>query len=208
MNTKRSLFVLTLLLLATSLSYTGSRASAATGYTDVTVVQAKTMIDTNPSLVILDVRNQSEYVTGHIRNAVLIPLFQLNSSFDQLNPNDEILVCCKAGARSTTASQILVSNGFLHIYNMAGGITAWITEGYLTFVKYMSIQEAIDSANVGSTLYVSSGQYFEHLVLNKSLNLVGENRDTAIIDGMSNGTVVYVGSDNVSISDFKLQYSG
>ena len=45
-------------------------------------------------------------------------------------------------------------------------------------------------------------------MINKSINLVGENRETAIIDGMSNGTVVYVGSDNVSISDFKLQYSG
>jgi parallel beta-helix repeat protein len=148
-------------------------------------------------------------VTEHIRNAVLIPLFQLNSSLDQLNPNDEILVYCKAGARSTTASQILVANGFLHIYNMEGGITAW-TElaGYPVYVKYASIQEAVDNATEGSTLYVSSGLYYENLLINKSINLVGENRETAIIDGMSNGTVVYIGSDNVSVSDFKLEYSG
>ena len=166
------------------------------------------MIDSNPSLVVLDVRNQSEYVTRHIRNAVLIPLFELNSSLDQLNPNDEILVYCLAGARSTSASEILVANGFLHVYLMAGGITAWITEEFPTYVKYSSIQGAVDNATEGSTVYVSSGEYSENLAINKSINLVGENRKTAIINGMSNGTVVYVGSDNVSISDFKLQYSG
>jgi len=208
MKNVRLLVIVTLFLLSTSLVFWGSRASAATGYTVVTVIEAKTMIDSNPSLVVLDVRNQSEYVTMHVRNAVLIPLFELNSSLDQLNPNDEILVYCLAGARSTTASEILVANGFLHIYLMAGGITAWITEEFPTYVKYSSIQDVVDNATDGSTVYVSSGYYSENLVINKSINLVGENRETAIIDGMSNGTVVYVGSDNVSISDFKLQHSG
>lgn len=208
MKNVRLFVIVTLFLLSTPLVFWGSRASAATGYTVVTVIEAKTMIDSNPSLVVLDVRNQSEYVTMHVRNAVLIPLFELNSSLDQLNPNDEILVYCLAGARSTTASEILVANGFLHIYLMAGGITAWITEEFPTYVKYSSIQDVVDNATDGSTVYVSSGYYSENLVINKSINLVGENRETAIIDGMSNGTVVYVGSDNVSISDFKLQHSG
>jgi parallel beta-helix repeat protein len=191
-----------------SLIFGGSSITAATGYADVNVVQAKTMIDSNPSLVILDVRNQSEYVTGHIRNAKLIPLFLLNDSLNQLDPADEILVYCLVGSRSTSASEILVANGFLYIYNMAGGITAWITEGYPTYAKYSSLQGAVDNASDGSTLYVSSGVYSENLAINKSINLIGENRETTIIDGMSNGTVVYVGSDNVSVSDFKLQYSG
>jgi parallel beta-helix repeat protein len=208
MRNVRLFAIVTLFLLSTSLVFWGSRTSAATGYTNVNVVQAKTMIDSNPSLVVLDVRNQSEYVIGHIRNAVLIPLFELNSSLDQLNPNDEILVYCLAGSRSTSASEILVANGFLHIYNMAGGITAWITEEFPTYVKYSSIQGAVNNAPDGSNVYVSSGEYSENLVINKSINLVGENRETAIIDGMSNGTVVYVESDNVFISDFKLQYSG
>jgi parallel beta-helix repeat protein len=208
MRNVRLFAIVTLFLLSTSLVSWGSRTSAATGYTNVNVVQAKTMIDSNPSLVVLDVRNQSEYVIGHIRNAVLIPLFELNSSLDQLNPNDEILVYCLAGSRSTSASEILVANGFLHIYNMAGGITAWITEEFPTYVKYSSIQGAVNNAPDGSNVYVSSGEYSENLVINKSINLVGENRETAIIDGMSNGTVVYVESDNVFISDFKLQYSG
>jgi len=211
MKSERIFVVVALFLLQIPLVFGGLSASAATGYTDVNVVQAKTMMDSNPSLVILDVRNQSEYDTGHIRNAKLIPLFILSSSLAQLNPADEILVYCLAGSRSTQASQILVANGFLHIYNMAGGITAWNTEGYPTYVKYPSIQGAIDNAMNGSTLYVSLGVYFENLMINKSINLVGENRETTIIDAMVNGTAgtpVYIGADNVSISDFKLQYSG
>jgi adenylyltransferase/sulfurtransferase len=193
--------------LATSLVFWASKASAATGYIDVEVAQAKTMIDSNPSLVVLDVRNQSEYVTGHIRNAKLFPLFQLSSNLSQLNPSDEILVYCKAGGRSTQASQILVSNGFLHIYNMHKGIDDWIGKEYPVYVKYASIQEAINSAMDGSSLYVGAGEYSELLVLNKSLNLIGENKDTTIINGMSTGTVLRIGTDNASVSDLKLEYS-
>src|SRR4030042_6336139 len=115
MKNVRLLVIVTLFLVSTSLVFWGSRASAATGYTVVTVIEAKTMIDSNPSLVVLDVRNQSEYVTRHIRNAVLIPLFELNDSLNQLNPADEILVYCLAWSRSTSASEILVAHGFLHV---------------------------------------------------------------------------------------------
>lgn len=181
---------------------------SAAGYVDVTVIQARTMIDTIPSLVILDVRNKSEYVTGHIRNAKLIPLFQLNDSLSELDVADEILVYCGSGIRSTDASQILVANGFLHVYNMAGGITGWKVEGYPTYVNYGSIQQAVNNATVGSTLFVGSGHYFETLTINESLSLVGENKDSTVIDGNDNSTVLYVNSDNFSISDFKIQFSG
>jgi parallel beta-helix repeat protein len=208
MKTRRVLVILTFLLLLAAFSPLLSKAFSATGYVDVTVVQAKTMIDTGPSLVVLDVRNESEYVTGHIRNAKLIPLFQLSVNLSELNVADEILVYCKSGARSTSASQILAANGFLHIYNMAGGITGWEVEGYPTYVDYGSIQQAVNNATEASTLYVGSGQYFETLTINKSLSLVGENWDSTIIDGNGNSTVLYVNADNFCISDFKIQYSG
>lgn len=208
MKSKHLPFILLSLLLATSLSSLVSRPASASGYADVTVFQAKTMIDTNPSLVILDVRNDSEYVTGHIRNAKLIPLFELNTSLNQLNPADTILVYCRAGGRSASASQILASNGFTHIYNMLGGMTDWTREQYPTYIKYTSIQEAIDNATDGNTLYVSQGFYSEHLSVNKSLALIGENKDTTVIDGTMNGTVFYFNADNITISDFRIQYAG
>jgi len=101
----------------------------AEGYTNVTVSEARSMIDSNPSLTVLDVRTQSEYDSGHIKNAKLIPVTELEERLDELSKTDEILVYCRSGVRSQTASQILVDNGFLHVYNMLGGISAWISEG-------------------------------------------------------------------------------
>lgn len=120
---------MTLLLLSMLALAFNIQTVRAEGYNDVTVSEARSMIDSNPSLVVLDVRTQSEYDSGHIRNAKLIPVTELEQRLDDLSKTDEILVYCRSGVRSQTASQILVDNGFLHVYNMLGGISAWISEG-------------------------------------------------------------------------------
>jgi nitrous oxidase accessory protein len=166
------------------------------------------MIDQRPWLVILDVRNESEYDAGHIRNAVLIPVWQLASRLNELNKADEILVYCKKGARSAAASLTLADNGFSHVYNMLEGITAWINATYPVYIKYPSIQEAINNATDGDVVNVSSGHYYERLTMNKTLTLQGENVSTTVIDGNSSGTVVDVTSENVTIAGFTIQGSG
>jgi len=179
------------------------------GYTDVTVEEAKTMIDSNPSLVVLDVRAQSEYDSGHLRYAKLIPHTELESRLDELNINDHILVYCKLGGRSAFASQILVDNDFTHVSNMLGGITDWLSYGYPVYVKYPSIQQAINNASVGDKILVSSGTYTENIIVNKTVSLIGENQSTTVIDAnMTSGqkhAVIYVNSSNVLISDFTLR---
>jgi rhodanese-related sulfurtransferase len=80
---------------------------ASESYTDVTVQEAKAMIDSDPSLVILDVRTQGEYDSGHIRNARLVPVGELQGRLVELNKTASILVYCRTGVRSSNASQIL-----------------------------------------------------------------------------------------------------
>ncbi|UCE39138.1 MAG: right-handed parallel beta-helix repeat-containing protein [Thermoplasmata archaeon] len=70
---------------------------------------------------------------------------------------------------------------------------------------FTSIQEAIDNAKDGNTVYVYSGTYFEHLTISKSIILMGEDRDTVIIDGQGYGKVIYLTGDNVRISGFTIQ---
>lgn len=98
-------------------------------YTDVSVQQAKQMID-HGDVFILDVRTQEEYDTGHIKNSTLIPVQVLDKRLDELPRDKKILVYCMSGIRSAQASGILVNNGFKEIYNMKGGIMGWTNAGY------------------------------------------------------------------------------
>ena len=199
----KRLALTTIIVLLFSLISTITAAS----YTNVSVTEAKAMIDSNPSLVVLDVRTLSEYDSGHIRNTMHIPLAELGGRLDELNVNDEFLVYCASGGRSASASQLLVDNGFLYIYNMLGGITAWISAGYPVYIKYSSIQEALNNASPGDTILVSAGIYYENVVVNKSLSLIGENSETTLIDGNSIGNVMSITASNVNIMDFSVQNS-
>ena len=179
----------------------------AASYTNIPVSEAKSMIDSDPELIVLDVRTLNEYNDGHIRNARLIPHLELEGRLDELDVNDRILVYCRTGARSSGASQILVDNDFLHVFNMLSGITAWISAGYPVYVKHTLLQEAINNANIGDVIFVSSGIYYESVIVNKSVWLVGEDRNNTVIDGSNVGTVIEVTANNVSIAGFTVQNS-
>jgi len=71
-----------------------------------------------------------------------------------------------------------------------------------------TIQSAINAADSGDTILVASGTYYENLVINKTLALVGENRDTTIIHGNMVGTVVDITASYVNISGFTIKGSG
>ncbi len=101
-------------------------------YGDITIEQAKLLIESKPSLIILDVRRQDEYDIGHIERAIIIPLDELEDRLDELSKNDELLVYCRTGNRSSSAVTILKANEFTKIFNMKDGITGWIQAGYPT----------------------------------------------------------------------------
>jgi len=74
--------------------------------------------------------------------------------------------------------------------------------------NYPTIQEAIDNASAGDTIRVETGTYHEHIFVNKSVKLIGENQLNTIIDGDGIGTVVHIDSPNVSIIGFTIQNGG
>jgi len=71
--------------------------------------------------------------------------------------------------------------------------------------NYTTIQEAINAAKEGDTIIVRNGTYYEHLVVNKALTLVGETKHDTIIDGDGTGIVVCVTADDVALNDFTIQ---
>jgi parallel beta-helix repeat protein len=79
-----------------------------------------------------------------------------------------------------------------------------------TGLDYCTIQGAIDADETldGHTIQVDAGTQYEHVVIDKSVTLVGENRYDTLIDGESNGTVIRVTANNVNINGFTIQNSG
>ena len=75
--------------------------------------------------------------------------------------------------------------------------------------NYSSIQDAIDDSSDGDTVFVydDSSPYYENMVVDKSINLIGEDKDTTTIDGDESEDVVYISADWVNISGFTIQNS-
>ena len=95
-------------------------------YQQITQEAAKEMMDTQ-EVLILDVREQHEYDSGHIPGAVLLPVGTITKDtavavIDDLDT--VVLVYCRSGNRSKTASQALVDLGYTNIYEF-GGINTW-----------------------------------------------------------------------------------
>ena len=73
---------------------------------------------------------------------------------------------------------------------------------------FNSIQEGINNVYEGWTVFVKGGSYNENIIINKTINLDGENKETTIIDGGGQGHVVTITSPGVRISGFTIQNSG
>jgi parallel beta-helix repeat protein len=73
---------------------------------------------------------------------------------------------------------------------------------------YKTIQMAIDSASPGDTVYVRSGIYVERIVVDKPVFLIGENKQTTVIDGSGTGTIVQITNSNVEVANFTIRNAG
>jgi parallel beta-helix repeat protein len=73
--------------------------------------------------------------------------------------------------------------------------------------NYTTIQEAINNAGSGDTIFVRKGIYAENIVVNKSVILIGEDRGSTIIDGKAIGNVISVKASNVTIRGFTIRNS-
>jgi rhodanese-related sulfurtransferase len=91
---------------------------------NITVEQLQQMIEAGSTFTLLDVRNREEYEFVNL-GGKLIPLQELPQRFQELDASRDIIVHCHSGVRSLHAVNFLQSRGFLKVYNLAGGISAW-----------------------------------------------------------------------------------
>ena len=100
--------------------------SALSGVEQISPTDAIQKINHDRAMVI-DVREDKEFVEGHIINSVHIPLGSVKERINELEKHKEkqIIVSCRSGARSNSACSTLRKNGFENVYNLKGGVLAW-----------------------------------------------------------------------------------
>ena len=98
-------------------------------YTQISQEEAKQMMEQDGTQIIVDVRTQEEYDSGHIPGAICIPNESIGTEppeelpdFDQI-----ILIYCRSGNRSKQAAQKLFDMGYINVYEF-GGINEWTGE--------------------------------------------------------------------------------
>lgn len=104
---------------------------------EITATELKQRLDRGDDIQIIDVREPHEYEIGQIPNSKLIPLGQVLTRMNEIDPNRETVVHCKMGGRSAKAIDALQRSGFTgRLSNLAGGITAWSNEVDASVPKY------------------------------------------------------------------------
>ena len=95
-------------------------------YEQISQQTAKTIMDTENDYVIIDARTEEEFAEGHIKNAILIPEYEIAERAEKELPDKEqlILVYCRSGRRSKIASEELVNLGYTNVKEF-GGIIDW-----------------------------------------------------------------------------------
>ena len=115
------------LIFAMLLVLTGcGETTAENSYQQITQEEAKEMMDTQEAIM-LDVREQHEYESGHILGAVLLPVGTITEDTAAAvipEPDSVVLVYCRSGNRSKTASKALADLGYTNVYEF-GGINTW-----------------------------------------------------------------------------------
>lgn len=125
-NKKQFLFLFLLVFLLSGCTSDNDSSVSSSSYKKITAEEAKTMIDQDNDITILDVRTEEEYNTGHIENAILIPDTSIIDTAESIltDKSATILVYCRSGRRSALAAANLVELGYTNIYDF-GGIVDW-----------------------------------------------------------------------------------
>ncbi|HYH05250.1 MAG TPA: rhodanese-like domain-containing protein [Bacillota bacterium] len=97
------------------------------GWQNLSAAAVKTKLEQNPDIRLVDVRTSEEYREGHIPGSILLPLDRLTTEAEETLPdkNAEMIVYCRSGNRSATASQSLTEMGYTNVANLTGGIMDW-----------------------------------------------------------------------------------
>jgi rhodanese-related sulfurtransferase len=104
------------------------------GRTDLSVRQFKEYLAKNPTTPLIDVRTAEEFAADHLQNAINISVNDpdFDAKVSKFDKAQAVMVYCRSGRRSVTASDKLLKLGFVIIFNLEKGINSWRAAGEQT----------------------------------------------------------------------------
>jgi rhodanese-related sulfurtransferase len=97
---------------------------------DISSREAKTLLEKNKNVFLLDVRTPQENSQAKLPGTVLIPISEFERRINEVPKNKTILVYCAVGSRSKSVAEFLSKNGYKNVYNMTDGIVGWYRNGF------------------------------------------------------------------------------
>lgn len=95
----------------------------------VTPFELARRLRSEPDLVVLDVRERTEWAEGHVPGARHVPMREVAGRLGELPRDRRIALMCRGGARSSTVGSLLLARGFTDLLNTGGGMADWIQAG-------------------------------------------------------------------------------
>ena len=92
-------------------------------------------------ILLVDVRETSEYEREHIAGALLLPLSSFDPEMFPVIPGKQVVLHCAVGKRSEAAGKMLIKEGHTDIVHMTGGMNAWKAAGFPTEIQIAPAEE-------------------------------------------------------------------
>ena len=95
---------------------------------EITVKELKELVDSKANYQLIDVREQHEFDESNL-NGELIPMGEVFDNLDRISKDKKVIIHCRSGKRSATIIQAIeAQHGHSNLYNLKGGILAYIEE--------------------------------------------------------------------------------
>jgi len=107
-----------------------SEGFAAESVPQITVNELAEWLEQGREVTVIDVREHSEWLDGHIKGATHLPMLEASARHGEVPADGPKAVLCAGGLRSSTAISALKRHGLTGFYNVTGGMTAWKRSGY------------------------------------------------------------------------------
>ncbi|MGP9645262.1 rhodanese-like domain-containing protein, partial [Halomonas sp. AOP30-A1-24] len=117
----------------------GQPTNAQTEVPSISATELHTLLVKEPTVTLLDVREQNEWDIVHIEGAHLLPKAYVLTSLGQgvmAEKDAPYVVYCKAGTRSREVVQAMLTAGFSNVRNLQGGVLAWVHDVNPTLASY------------------------------------------------------------------------